>query len=126
MRWPDLHKLAVVHFTASLSGVWVSTRVPADLEERLPALRVIRGPGDDDGITDAPLLDVESFAASEGAVWGLAEDARQAAHALAGSAVSGALVDSVTTATGPVYLDYGNPAVWRVVASYRVQFRKRP
>lgn len=126
MRWPDVNALAYAYLTAALSGVRVATKVPPDLESALPFVRIIRGPGSDDGITDSPLLDTEAFAASEGAAWDLAEDVRQAIHALAGQAVNGALVDSVTTATAPTWLDYGNPSVVRVVASYRMHLRKRP
>ena len=125
MRWPDLHRLAVAYLRPALGDVRVVTRVPGNLADVLPVVRVTRGPGSDDGITDAPLLDVEVFAADEGAMWTLAEDARQAMHALAGQSVDGALVDSVTTSVGPVAVDYGNPAAHRAVASYRVEMRQQ-
>lgn len=122
MRWPDIEKLAVSYLEAAL-GVRVATRIPGDLSGSF--VRVIRGPGSDDGITDAPLLDVETFAPNQPAAYALAEDAREALHALAGKAVNGALVDTVDTATGPVRLDYGNPSVERYVASYRLNLRQR-
>lgn len=124
-RWPHLEKLAVAHLTAA-TGKRTATKTPADLEQVAAAgfYRVRRGPGTDDGITDEPLLDVESFATTETAAWNLAEDARQVVHALRGKVVGGALVDTVDTATGPVYVDWQNPAIFRYVASYRFAFRQ--
>lgn len=122
-RWPDIQKLAVAHLSTAL-GVRVATRTPDDLETAMPMVRVRRGPGTDDGITDSPLLDVEAFAATEQAAWDLAEDARQAVHDLDGRSVDGALVDDVTTAAAPVAVDWGNPAVHRFVASYRLDLRR--
>jgi hypothetical protein len=122
-RWPDIQRLAVAYLTSAL-GVRVATRTPAELETNMPMIRVRRGPGADDGITDSPLLDVEAFAATEQAAWELAEDARQAVHELDGKAVDGALVDDVTTATAPVAVDWGSPAVHRFVASYRLNLRR--
>lgn len=123
-RWPDVEKLVVVYLSAAL-GVRVATKLPGMLEQALPIVRVIRGPGSDDGVTDAPLLDLEAFAATQPAAATLAEDARQAIHALAGKAVNGVLVDTVSTASGPVRLDYGNPAVERYVGSYRIELRQK-
>lgn len=124
MRWPNVTKLSVFYLKAA-TGVRTVTVLPTDLADQLPIYRVKRGPGSDDGITDSPLVDLESFAATEDAMWELAEDARQAMHALRGQVVNGALVDSVTTATAPTDVDYGNPAVHRAVASYRLNLRKK-
>lgn len=123
MAWPDLELLAVTYLSDQL-GVRVVTVLPADLADHLPLIRVARGPGDDDKVTDSPLLDVETFAADRGGMWDLAEDTRQALHALAGRAVDGKLVDTVTTATGPTWVEYGNPAAHRAVASYRFALRQ--
>lgn len=123
--WPNLHKVAVAYLKVGTNHR-VATRVPDNLEAVLPLHRVIRGPGSDDGITDSPLLDVETFAANEDDAWTAAETVRELLHDLAGRAVNGALVDTVTTDVGPVALDYGNPSVFRVVASYRIALRKRP
>lgn len=131
MRWPNVTKLSVTYLKAA-TGIRAVTRLPANLESHLPVYRVTRGPGSDDKITDSPLVDVETFAASEDAMWDAAEDARQAMHALAGTVVDGALVDTVSTATAPTYVDFGNtstsdgnPAIFRAVASYRLALRKR-
>jgi hypothetical protein len=121
-RWPDIHPLAVTYLGARLA-VRVATKVPTDVDTLPGFVRVTRGPGSDDGITDAPLLDVEAFAPSERAAWDLAERAREAMHDLAGAAVNGVLVDTVSTATAPVRVDY-SPNVERFVASYRMNLRK--
>jgi hypothetical protein len=121
-RWPNLHKLAVTYLEAQ-TGKRIVTRIPATLPTET-FYRVTRGPGTDDGVTDQPLLDVETFAANESAAWAAAEDAREAIHDLAGRAVNGALVDSVTTSVAPNAVDYGNPAIFRVVSSYRLHLRK--
>lgn len=122
-RWPDLVLVARPVLLEALPGK-VGTKVPDKVETKLPFTRITRGPGSDDGITDTPLLDVETFAGSSEDAFSMAEDARQAMLGLPGRAVEGALVDTVRTAVGPVEADYGNPAVVRVVASYRVAFRK--
>ena len=125
-RWPYLEKVAVEHLT-SVMGKRTATRTPADLEALAADgfLRVTRGPGSDNGVTDSPLLDVESFGTTETSAWERAEDARQAVHALRGKAVNGVLVDTVSTASGPVLVDWGNPGIYRYVASYRFAFRKQ-
>ncbi len=124
MAWPDLELIAVAYLSTELPLVRVVTVLPGNLEAELPVIRVTRGPGGDDGFTDQPLLDCETFTADRASMWALAEDARQALHALAGQAVDGFLVDTVNTATGPTYVDYGNVAVSRAVASYRVELRQ--
>ena len=60
-RWPDVQQLAVAYLTAAPGPQW-STRSPADVRRPARCVRVTRGPGTDDGITDSPLLDVETFA----------------------------------------------------------------
>lgn len=122
-RWPDVEVLAVSYLKAALN-VRVATNVPSDVDSLPGFVRVSRGPGSDDGVTDAPLLDVETFAPTQGAASDLAEGAREALHALASVAVNGAFVDTVKTATGPTRVAY-SPNVERYVASYRLTLRKR-
>lgn len=123
-RFADVEALAVAYLKPLL-GVRVTTDVPGNLEQILPLVRVVRGPGTDDGLNDAPLLDVECFAATRGALWDVTEQTRDALHQLSGNTVNGRLIDSVTTAAGPTRLDYENPAVHRSVASYRLTLRAR-
>ena len=129
MRFPNVTKLAT-RYLLQATGTRAVTTLPANLEASLPLYRVSRGPGGDDFISDSPLVDIEGFTATAGPNAGdrahdLAEDAREAMHALAGMTFEGALVDSVRTVQGPVDLPYDNPAVTRTVASYRLTLRKR-
>jgi hypothetical protein len=121
--WPDVEATVRGYLAATVTGR-VVTILPAQLEDSLPVTRILRGPGGDDGITDSPLVDVETFAASRAAMWELAEQTRQALHGLAGKAYGGVLVDSVQTASGPTWVDYGNVRVHRAVASYRLALRQ--
>jgi hypothetical protein len=121
--WPDVEATVRGYLASVLTGR-VVTILPAKLEESLPVTRILRGPGGDDGITDSPLLDVETFGGDRGTMWELAEETRQALHELAGTAFDGVLVDTVQTASGPSYVDYGNPRVHRAVASYRLGLRQ--
>lgn len=122
--WPILEALAVAWLSEHLD-VGVSTDLPKDVETHHPDgfVRVARGPGSDDGITDEPLLDVEAFHPDRIKAARLAERARTAVHAMRGRLVTGELVDAVNTATGPNWVYYG-PNVERYVASYRVAYRR--
>lgn len=124
MGWPILEAVAVKSLTAALP-VAVSTDIPKDVQSAYPDgfVRVVRGPGGDDGITDSPLLDVETFHPNRIEAAELAEVTRQAVLALAGRNVGGALVDAVSTASGPTWIFYG-PHVERYVASYRLALRR--
>jgi hypothetical protein len=121
--WPDVEMVVGAYLRATLNAR-VVTKLPSSLESAMPLVWVARGPGSDDGITDYPLMDVAAFAASRAEMWQLAENTREAMHSLAGRAVSGALIDTVDTATGPVWLDYENDAVNRAVATYRLALRR--
>lgn len=125
-RFADVEALAYSYLSAALDAR-VTTDIPSNLEQVVPLVRVVRGPGTDDGFTDSPLLDVECFTAAgdRAGLWELSEQVRDALRSLAGNSVNGQLVDTVTTAAGPTRLDYGNPAVQRTVASYRLALRGR-
>ena len=121
--FPLVESVVIAHLEAALS-VAAGTSTPSNLEKALPFLRVTAGPGSDDGTTDSPLVDVEAFAATRHAAATLAEDARQAMLALSARNAGGALVDSVTTASRPSWVDYKNPAIQRYVAAYRLALRR--
>lgn len=124
MSWPILEALAVTWLSERL-GVGVSTDLPASIETRHPDgfIRVARGPGSDDGISDEPLLDVEAFHPNRVNAARLAEDARAAVHAMKARLVDGHLIDTAETASGPSWVYYG-PNVERYVASYRLSYRR--
>ena len=121
--WPDVEKALVAHLAQTL-GVRVSVKAPPDLEHLPGFVRVTRGPGTDDGLTDVPTIDVEAFAPTRAAARALAERARAAMHELSGRRASSVLFDSVRTSSAPSWVDWGNPAVHRYVAVYAARFRR--
>lgn len=123
MRWPILESVAISGFNAALSPIRAATKVPGDVDTLDGFVRVSRGPGSDDQVTDSPILDVETFAPNQGDAADLAETCRQIIHAWRGTVVGGSLVDNVRTTTGPVRVDY-SPNVERYVASYVIEFRR--
>lgn len=102
----------------------VGTVTPNDLASTLPFVRVGRVGGNDDRRSDFARIDVDVYAASEVAAYQLAEALRQAL-------ISGyvrtplGMIDRATTETAPTQVPYDNPAVWHVMATYRVATRRR-
>lgn len=122
--WPDLEKWLVVYLRAE-TGARVATKVPENVETIPRFVRIARGPGTDDLITDAPLIDVETFTTDYADGYTLAEEVRKALHALSGRKAGAALVDRVRTSVAPAWVDYRNPETNRFIASYRVETRKQ-
>jgi hypothetical protein len=123
VSWPSIEKALVAGLRTDL-GAQAGIKVPSDVETRLKFIRVARGPGTDDLITDAPVVDVECFSNDYGTADTLSEDVRQWFHALNGRLVAGVLVDRVRTVIAPAWVDYRNPGTNRFVASYRLEFRQ--
>lgn len=121
--WPMLEKIAVTALNTNLTRGRAATRIPDSVETLDGFVRVTRGPGTDDGVTDSPILDVEAFHPDRVAAWEIAEDARQIVHSMAGSNAAGHLIDGVSTVTSPNWVYYG-PNVERYVSSYRVTYRR--
>jgi hypothetical protein len=122
-RWPDIEKALVAHLTGQ-TGEICATKNPEDLQDLPGFIRITRGPGSDDMVTDSPTVDVECFKPDYGQAAALAEDVRQAFHGLIGRKVGGVLVDRVRTSLSPMWVDYRNPATNRFVASYRIEYRQ--
>jgi len=125
-RWPDIEKALVAHVRAETGGKQTGTLIPGNVETLPAFIRLARGPGSDDLVTDAPSVDVETFAPKYGDAASLAEDVRQIFHALIGRRVGPVLIDRVRTILSPSWVDYRNPATNRFVASYRIEFRQEP
>lgn len=123
-RWPSVEK-ALIAAHREETGIQTGTKIPANIEELTKFVRMTRGPGSDDMITDAPVIDVECFSNDYGTADTLAEDVRQWFHALNGRQVGLVLVDRVRTNVAPAWVDYRNPGTNRFVASYRLEQRKR-
>lgn len=123
MTWPSA-EVALVAYLRAETGVQVATKIPGTLETLPRFIRVAKGPGSDDLVTDSTLIDVEVFAPVHADAERLAEEVRQAMHRLSGRKAGAVLVDRVRTSTSPMWVDYKNPATNRFVASYRLEYRQ--
>lgn len=122
MTWPQLERVIPPRLTEAL-GIEAGPATPADLSI---FLRVSIASGSDDGLNDSTLVDIEAFAPTREGAYNLADDARAVMLAMGGTDRSrdgNELIDTVLTATRPTWVDYRNPNVHRVVASYRVTTR---
>jgi hypothetical protein len=121
--WPDVEALLV----SALAGVGgarrVGTNTPADLASWLPMIQVGRVGGADDRLSDYPHVDVDCFAASRYAAGTLAGTVRSAVLALRHTDVGGVLVDDVETLTGPMWVDYADPTIWRYLLTFEITLR---
>jgi len=123
MSWPSVAKALVAGIRTDLA-LQGGTKIPDNVETLEKFVRISRGPGTDDLVSDAPLVDVECFSTDYGTAEALAETVRQWFHALNGRLVGTVLVDRSRTSTAPEWVDYRNPATNRFVASYRLEFRQ--
>lgn len=124
MAFPDVER-NLVHLLADLVGGLdhAGTETPGNLGDRLPYIRVRRFGGADDGISDAPVMDVDTFAGTRTAAVALAESVRDRLLA-APHHVDGVVLDHVITSTGPREIPWGGEGVRRWAATYRVTARR--
>lgn len=123
MSWPMAEKLFIRALNDGLARGRAGARLPGKAENLDGFVRVSRGPGGDDGVTDTPLIDLEAFHTDQSTAWEIAEDARQIMLSLVGTGDTGHLIDSVETASGPARVEYGTN-LERYTASYRVGYRQ--
>ncbi|MET4618698.1 hypothetical protein ABIE18_000121 [Arthrobacter sp. 2762] len=123
MSWPDI-ETALTKAHREATTVQTGTKVPGDVELLEKFVRLARGPGTDDMLTDAPVVDVECFSNDYKTAAALAESTRQWFHSLNGRKVGGVQVDRVRTVVAPSWVDYRNPGTNRFVASYALEFRQ--
>ena len=124
MSWPSA-EIALVAYLRAETGAQTGTKVPGNVETIPRFIRVARGPGSDDLVTDSTLIDIESFTPEYGPSVNLAEEVRQAMHRLSGRKAGAVLIDRVRTSASPMWLDYKNPGTNRFVASYRIEYRQQ-
>jgi hypothetical protein len=117
--FPNAEEVALALLETAAPTVLV---IPEDL---VPPLIVVRRVGGaDDRITDQPRIQVQTFGANYAQAADLAEQSRQLILASPARAVAGATIDQAFTDTAPAYVDYGQPSVFRFVATYRLEFRR--
>jgi hypothetical protein len=103
-------------------GVFAASEAPADLEDRLPAVRVERIGGADERFRGHPRVAVDVFAATADEARTLANAIRDALLFLRGP-VNGAVVSGVRCDSGPSRQPWANPAIHRRGATYTVSLR---
>jgi hypothetical protein len=124
LDWGDLEQAAAVWLRSRHVGVRVANELPADLEKKLPLVQVQVTPGGgEDVTTGVTLLDVDVFAATRTAMWDLARQVHTSMLALSGQYVGALVIDAVSSDSRPAPVDYGNPALRRAVATYRLTSR---
>ena len=124
----DVEALLIPWLTSTL-GVRFVTDLPANLADVLPLGQVTRiGGADDDNVAsfDAPVVDVDYFAADRAAVSDLARRGHTALRiTLPGLTVGAGTVTKVQTITGPSWRPYDDTLLRRIGASYRLYIRTR-
>ncbi|WP_437044468.1 hypothetical protein [Streptomyces angustmyceticus] len=123
--WGDVENAVAMWLRSQLGdGVRVVNELPTTLEKSLPLVQVqlLPGGGDDDR-DDQAVVDVDTFAATRTAMWTVAERVRTAMLAAPGNVSGGVRIDRVTTDVRPGCVPYGNPALRRAVATYRLTSR---
>lgn len=128
MGFPNIAKAGVYLLADLVGGLdHADIATPADLQQRLPFIRVGRTTGPDDGTSDFPVFDVDYFAAT----WDEACDGAEAVRDFLASGYhfvewsdGSALIDSVVTAVGPRQLPWLATGVVRFTGTYRAQTRR--
>lgn len=124
--WPDVHDVLPLLFAdlvADPSQQIVGPRLPANLQDRMPLIRVRGIGGADDRITDRPRTDVEVYAADYPTSRTLAEAVRQRLLDYPHLTAAGN-VDWVETESRPTEIPHDDQAVRLVAATYRISFRR--
>lgn len=110
----------VLELLAGLAPTFLAT--PATLAP--PLIVVRRVGGFDNKITDIARLQVHAFGGNHVQARDLAEACRQKIMASSATRVAGVNIDQARTETAPVYVEYGQPAIHRYVATYRLECRR--
>lgn len=107
---------------ATFPGVFGCAETPADLEERLPVVRVERIGGGDARFRGHPRVAVDVFAATADEARTLSNAIRDALLFLRGP-VNGAVISGIRCDAGPSRQPWANESVHRRGATYTVSLR---
>lgn len=130
-RFPDVETVVQDMVAELVGGVsHVGSETPADLQGRLPFIRVTRYGGGDDGLTDVADIDVDCYGRARTATLRLAEQVRElltrGSHEVSSEGAR-VVVDQVTTILAPFQPPGdGDETVRRFTASYSVRARRTP
>jgi hypothetical protein len=111
-------------------GAPVGTKTPAWLgapeePDAVPDyVRFLRVGGADDGVTDYPIVEVTTYAATRARSQALTSAARRRILAAAATVVDGVLLDRTGTYAGPLENPDQNPDVRAVRTSYVIEYRR--
>lgn len=118
---PDIE--AVLNpWAEELTGAFAGAETPADLETRLPVIRIERDGGSDARFSGHPRVFVDVFAATADEARTLSNTLRDALLLLRGP-VRGAVIRDVRCDAGPSRRPWANEAVHRRGATYTVSYR---
>lgn len=124
--WPDLELVVIAKLrdfaSSRVAGLTVDTAIGTNLVQLLPLIRVQLVPGGGEAQTPFEMdgvIDLTFFAADRPSMWHLAQVGNAAILQLSPSPQ----VDWVTVNSAPAYVDYGNPAIFRAEATYRLTAR---
>lgn len=104
------------------TGVKAGAETPAELEKKLPRIRIQREGGYDERFTGHPRVFVDVFAATADEARTLANSLRDALIFLRGP-VNGAVIRSVRCDSGPSWQPWTNESIHRRGATYTVSYR---
>ncbi|MBT2412636.1 hypothetical protein J7I94_19070 [Streptomyces sp. ISL-12] len=118
---PDIE--AVLNpWAEAATGARAGAATPADLEKKLPFIRVERISGPDGPFTTHPTVAVDVFASTADQARALSNTLSAALIALRGP-VNGAVIRSVRCTAGPSRQPWANEAIHRRGATYSVSYR---
>lgn len=107
------------------AGYGAGVRSPAEFPPGEFFVRVRRGGGGDDGVTDSPAVDFDVYGRGYGPTSDEARRVRALISGLQGRSVGGVLFDVADCVSGPVYIEQENPAVDRFLLTFNIQSRSR-
>jgi hypothetical protein len=117
-------EVLLIPWLAEQIGVRCLTDLPADLQQVLPIVQVVRvgGPSHDDNPRfDMPTVSVDCFAEDRNSATGLALDVDEAIReVLPGQTTGGATVTRVQSITGPHWVPYDDTNLRHFNQSYRL------
>lgn len=124
--FPDIERTLVDLLVDLVAGCDnIGPKTPPGLEAVMPFIRVQRIGGADDGITDSPVVAIDTFAADRSTSLALAEAIRQRLLTGPHTVADRGTVDKTTTATAPSEVPWStSQTVTRFAASYRVTARR--